>query len=641
MKNTSIDSRRSVLAVTFTLTLGFVFGMEFFPIDWALAALSVDDGSGSFYVSATDSNEQTLISFVSPKRADHFFAGEDLPIVLEHAIEESKILNMFLSYQKPCGNSQCETFINEAPRVFRRYTWMVNQRLYGTTIKLRLNMSYRDERGFVQVAVAESEPFTVEQRASLTVTQPTGGVYSTGDVVPVAYVYANQHNVDFTNFETYALYRGDALIEPSISVSGDHTWWITKVYEPGDDYRIKVAVGGTEASSSFFAIRATELPVVNILSPASGIIFKIGQSYNVSWTLGASKTYQYVDIWLDVGEESDGSRRVLPITPFQFDALQFNAVQNPNRGEYVWRVPSSIDVATASFNTRQAFSYIIRLVNPAKNEFRTTAIPAATEVKNGVTMVQLAPPYVITPGKYRIYVILRNLGEVVSPYAVSDYFSIFRTTEPTDQPVTPEAGQPDFVAREQRLVTSRDRNLVSRLKGYILLQTEERGEAWYLDGATEKKYYLKDGATAYAALRKFGLGITNADLAEIPVGVEPRFADTDSDHDGLPDKLEEAISTDASVPDSDGDGHYDGVEVSNGHNPLGPGLLPMNRKLVSRLLGKILLQVEAHGQAWYVNPRDGKRYYLKDGDAAYQFMRFLSLGITNANLRKINVGNIK
>ena len=57
--------------------------------------------------------------------------------------------------------------------------------------------------------------------------------------------------------------------------------------------------------------------------------------------------------------------------------------------------------------------------------------------------------------------------------------------------------------------------------------------------------------------------------------------------------------------------------------------------------GKILLQVESRGEAWYLNPSDGKRYYMKDGEQAYQIMRFLSLGITNTDLRKIAVGEFE
>ena len=56
--------------------------------------------------------------------------------------------------------------------------------------------------------------------------------------------------------------------------------------------------------------------------------------------------------------------------------------------------------------------------------------------------------------------------------------------------------------------------------------------------------------------------------------------------------------------------------------------------------GKILLQVEGKGEAWYVNPADGKRYYLADGAAAFQIMRSLSVGVNNDNLRKIGVGDM-
>ena len=70
-------------------------------------------------------------------------------------------------------------------------------------------------------------------------------------------------------------------------------------------------------------------------------------------------------------------------------------------------------------------------------------------------------------------------------------------------------------------------------------------------------------------------------------------------------------------------------------------MLSYNQKLVNRLKGKILLQVESRGEAWYVNPKDGKRYYMKDGDAAYQIMRFLSLGITNADIQKMPIGTLR
>ena len=49
-----------------------------------------------------------------------------------------------------------------------------------------------------------------------------------------------------------------------------------------------------------------------------------------------------------------------------------------------------------------------------------------------------------------------------------------------------------------------------------------------------------------------------------------------------------------------------------------------------------MLQVQQNGEAWYVNPKDGKRYYMKDGEVAYHIMRYLSLGITNKDLDTID-----
>ena len=43
----------------------------------------------------------------------------------------------------------------------------------------------------------------------------------------------------------------------------------------------------------------------------------------------------------------------------------------------------------------------------------------------------------------------------------------------------------------------------------------------------------------------------------------------------------------------------------------------------------------SEGEAYYINPTDGKVLYLKDGSSAYQIMRNLSVGITNMNLSRI------
>ena len=109
----------------------------------------------------------------------------------------------------------------------------------------------------------------------------------------------------------------------------------------------------------------------------------------------------------------------------------------------------------------------------------------------------------------------------------------------------------------------------------------------------------------------------------------------DSDGDGLSDRLEEAIGTNGAAWDSDHDGYSDKLEVRNGFDPLGPGAVPADANFVDSLKGRILIQVESHGEAWYVNPVDGKRYYMPDGFTAYRIMRFFGLGITNEDLYTI------
>lgn len=56
----------------------------------------------------------------------------------------------------------------------------------------------------------------------------------------------------------------------------------------------------------------------------------------------------------------------------------------------------------------------------------------------------------------------------------------------------------------------------------------------------------------------------------------------------------------------------------------------------SRLKGRILLQVESKGEAWYVNPDNKKRHYLGRPADAFQVMRELGLGISNKDFNSFN-----
>lgn len=138
-------------------------------------------------------------------------------------------------------------------------------------------------------------------------------------------------------------------------------------------------------------------------------------------------------------------------------------------------------------------------------------------------------------------------------------------------------------------------SMANRLKGRILLQVEDHGEAWFVRNKDAMRYYMPDGDAAYQMMRFFSLGISNADLAKIP-----QVADTDAMN-----KATSACSYNS---------------------------------LANRLKGEILLQVEEHGEAYYVDPVKCRAIYMKDGDAAYQIMRYLGLGAKNEDIEKIVLG---
>ena len=176
-----------------------------------------------------------------------------------------------------------------------------------------------------------------------------------------------------------------------------------------------------------------------------------------------------------------------------------------------------------------------------------------------------------------------------------------------------------------------------RLSGRILLQVEGRGEAWYIDPVTGLRYYLAGAAEAYALMRTKAIGMTNADLAKIPVSVDG-VTGLDSDADGLPDRLEIALGSDMRLADTDDDAYSDYQEFALGFNPRGPGRLAFSQSFANKYKGRILLQVEGKGEAWYVNPVNGQRYYLGAPEDAYQLMRRLGLGAKDSDLEKIGIG---
>ena len=184
-------------------------------------------------------------------------------------------------------------------------------------------------------------------------------------------------------------------------------------------------------------------------------------------------------------------------------------------------------------------------------------------------------------------------------------------------------------------VLANNHSISQRLSGRILLQVQEKGEAWYVSPKNQERIYLRNGADAFDLMRANGIGISNHNLSLIPVGNFNLNSGVDSDNDGLSDAIEDALGTDKNKADTDGDGFDDRTEILNGHNPLGSGKMTYNLELAKKFAGQIFLQVERNGEAWYINPVDNRRYFLGRPDDAYNLMRGLGLGITNLDLEKI------
>lgn len=114
------------------------------------------------------------------------------------------------------------------------------------------------------------------------------------------------------------------------------------------------------------------------------------------------------------------------------------------------------------------------------------------------------------------------------------------------------------------------------LSGRIMLEVQKKGEAWYLYPNDLKRYYLGRPSDAFAIMRKLGLG------------AKDRYIKT-----------------------------Y------------------ISKTFPKAVWGKILINVEDKGKAYYINPVNKKGYYLGRPSDAFRIMRELGLGITTNDIDKI------
>jgi len=132
--------------------------------------------------------------------------------------------------------------------------------------------------------------------------------------------------------------------------------------------------------------------------------------------------------------------------------------------------------------------------------------------------------------------------------------------------------------------TTQAASIASQLSGRIVLSVEENGEAWYINPINLRRYFLGRPSDAFSVMRQLGVGISDINFQKIASA-------------GMP------VSGDI--------------------------------LLAKQLSGKIILEVEKNGEAWYINPVDLKKYYLGRPDDAFRIMRQLGLGITQQQLALI------
>ena len=120
-----------------------------------------------------------------------------------------------------------------------------------------------------------------------------------------------------------------------------------------------------------------------------------------------------------------------------------------------------------------------------------------------------------------------------------------------------------------------DEALTKRLAGYILLQVESKGEAWYVNPLDGQRYFLAGPTNAFNLMRQFGLGVKHSVITA--------------------------------------------------------------KTIDPKLKGRILIDTEDSGKAYYVHPRTSQLYYLGRPADALAVMRQVGLGISNKDLRKIKL----
>lgn len=164
------------------------------------------------------------------------------------------------------------------------------------------------------------------------------------------------------------------------------------------------------------------------------------------------------------------------------------------------------------------------------------------------------------------------------------------------------------------------------LAGKILLNTEGKGEAWYVNPRDFKRYYLGRPTDAFRIMREQAVGVSNSNLARITTKTN-NFSRT-GNVAGVSEEVSSSSPT--SILSSKTINTSTLLTATTATSTI------IDYNFAKRMSGSILLQVEGVGEAWYVNPTDLNKYYLGRPDDAFRIMRELSLGISREDLARVH-----
>lgn len=555
-----------------------------------------------------ESNDPVV--FAKPEAGKSFEAGQNMDIELDYNIPPGDVTEITLEYDSLCGQGDCFEELAKRSEFFYNHSWQIPETLYGADRRLKLSVKYKDGYAFKSFT-AYSNTFRVTQRGDIIVTSPAvDDDFGVNEQMKIEYTISSPYE-NFVETE-YALYKGDEKLR-DIKPDLQGRWRLDKRYADGNDYRVKVTVGAMSAFSKYFTIENNDLPRLRIDFPVAGDILRVGQGYELKWNLDGEEYFPYTGAWLDMGPYGNNYRRVLPITPWQYDAEKFNSLMASNTPPFEWTIASTTRLTAP--DDEEKIRYYDVYVDPDKAEFgvRTSLEPFDHNIRSG---------------KYRLYVVMRDAEGKIFPRAMSGHFYINDGSGveiEEEEPLPVEGGDK---------TVSGDNGLRTRLRGRIMIKVEDFGRAYYIHPQNQNLYSLGRPEDAFSVMREQGVGIGNADLYKIPVGVLGDSSDADGD--GLSDYLEATLGLDPARADTDGDGYADGNELAGGYSPWGAGRQNIDERFARGQAGRILLQVERNGEAWYVNPDDGKRYFLGRPADAFNVMRSLGLGISNEDFGQLS-----